>query len=628
MSSTEKYRPDIDGLRAIAVLAVVAYHAAPGRLPGGFIGVDVFFVISGFLISSILLNSLEKDKFSILDFYQRRVRRIFPALFVVLVACALAGWFFLLPSEYQQLGKHIAAGTAFVSNFALWNESGYFDMSAMFKPLLHLWSLGIEEQFYIFWPIILWFAYKRKWSMPLTISLISAASFILSIYLSRVNAASAFYLPLPRFWELLAGALLACTPQTVKISANVLISNLCSAFGLAFILVGFLLINEKSTFPGWWALLPVVGAAMLIAAGSQAWINKWLLSNKPMVWVGLISYPLYLWHWPILSFLRILEGQEILQYKRVIAVVAAFILAWLTYRLVEMPVRKSAKSKSIVLALLIMMLSVGTFGVLTFATDGFKNRSSALPKVANAGDIGQAEFFSYIKNKFHACTPKTIWNDVKPELGGVRCYQSKVSDIKTLAIIGDSHAEHLFIGVAESLPLENVVFYPTGDMPFLNNKQLDKTFKYVLNEPSIDAVMLNAIWIRKIDLPKFSEWKNDLQRTVDALTLAGKTVYLIDDVPDFTFQPSRCKFIGRLGIDNKCRDLDTRGYLSYRPTFYEIAKHNPKVKVIHAYESFCNVGYCEMAENGKLLYRDGHHLNINGSKKIGPVIARQVNESN
>jgi peptidoglycan/LPS O-acetylase OafA/YrhL len=168
MSSARIYRPDIDGLRAIAVLAVVAYHAAPGRLSGGFVGVDIFFVISGFLISSILLSSLENGSFSILDFYGRRVRRIFPALLIVMSTCALAGWFLLLPADYEQLGKHIAGGAVFVSNFTLWSESGYFDTSAIFKPLLHLWSLGIEEQFYIFWPIILWIAYKKRCTLPLT----------------------------------------------------------------------------------------------------------------------------------------------------------------------------------------------------------------------------------------------------------------------------------------------------------------------------------------------------------------------------------------------------------------------------------------------------------------------------
>jgi peptidoglycan/LPS O-acetylase OafA/YrhL len=626
MSESSKYRPDIDGLRAVAVLAVVAFHAAPGRLPGGFIGVDVFFVISGFLISSILLNSLEKGSFSLLEFYQRRVRRIFPALFVVLLACAVAGWLFLLPSEYQQLGKHMAAGTAFVSNFALWNESGYFDISAMYKPLLHLWSLGIEEQFYIFWPLMLWYAYKKNWSLPLTIGALAIASFILNIYLTGTDKSSAFYLPFPRFWELLVGALLACTVSTRQTLVSPVFSNIQSIAGMLFLATGFLLIDEEGAFPGWWVLMPVMGSALMISAGPQAFFNRWILSNRMMVWVGLISYPLYLWHWPILSFLRIMEGQEILQLHRIIAVATSFVLAWLTYALIEKPVRNSVHKISTVFKLLGLMTVIGLFGLAAYTTGGFKNRSSAMPEVANAGDIGQAEFFAYIKNRFYPCTPKTIWDDVAPELGGVRCYQSKPSDVKTLAIIGDSHAEHLFIGVAESLPLDNVVFYPTGEMPFISNKQLEKTFNYVLNDPSINAVMLNAIWIRKIDHPEFSEWKKDLQATVDELTSAGKTVYLIDDVPEFSFQPSRCKFIGRLGIDNKCRDDDAKGYLSYRPVFDEIAKRNQKVRVVHTYESFCRAGHCEMAEDGILLFRDDHHLNINGSKKIGPIIAREVNE--
>lgn len=372
--------------------------------------------------------------------------------------------------------------------------------------------------------------------------------------------------------------------------------------------------------------MPVFGSALMISAGSQAIFNRLILSNRMMVWVGLISYPLYLWHWPILSFLRTLEGQEVLQYKRVIAVAVAFGLAWITYRFVEMPVRRSAHKNSTVFVLLGLIAAIGLFGVSAYFTDGFKNRSGSLPKVLNAGDIGHTEFFAYIKKYYYPCTPESIRAKIALEYGVVRCFQSKQGDVKTVALIGDSHAEHLFIGVAESLPLDNVVFYPTGDMPFTSNKQLEDTFSLVLHDPSIDVVILNAIWVRKIELPKFSEWKKDLQATVDKLTSAGKTVYLIDDVPGFSFQPSRCKFIGRLGIDNKCRDVDTHAFISYRPTFDDIAKRNTKVRVIHTYQSFCRAGYCEMAENGILLFRDDHHLSISGSKKIGPIIAGKVNE--
>lgn len=626
MSLAAKYRPDIDGLRAIAVLAVVAFHAAPGRLPGGFIGVDVFFVISGFLISSILLNSLEKGKFSILEFYERRIRRIFPALFVVLLTCAVAGWFFLLPSEYQQLGKHIAAGTAFVSNFALWNESGYFDISATFKPLLHLWSLGIEEQFYIFWPLILWVAYIKKWSLPLTISGLAIASFILNIYLTGTNRSSAFYLPFPRFWELLVGALLACTISVRKRFDSPSLGNSQSILGMILLSAGFVLINEKGAFPGWWVLMPVMGSALMISAGPQAIFNRWILSNRMMVWVGLISYPLYLWHWPILSFLRVMEGEEILQYKRAIAVAASFILAWLTYQFVEKPVRNASHNRKIILILLALLATVGLFGFIGYKSEGFKQRNlSALPKIVNEGDIGSYQFFSYIQDKFHPCTPKSIHSKIKPELAGVvRCFQSKAGENRTVALIGDSHAEHLFIGLAESIPNENVVFYPTDGLPILSNKALEESFKTVLDDKSIHTVVLNAFWVEKANDKKFSGWEKDLRKTVGELTSAGKVVYTTDDGPVFSFIPSRCKFSGRIGIENKCSEKNVRRNLEYLALFDAIAIENQNFHVINTYNYFCDNEQCDMAKNNVLLFRDIHHLNIEGSKELGPVLVRQM----
>ena len=224
--SHSKYRPDIDGLRAIAVLSVVAFHAFPSWIRGGFIGVDVFFVISGYLISTIIFENLDKGTFSFSEFYSRRIRRIFPALLLVLIACFAFGWFALLADEYKQLGKHIAAGAGFISNFILWNESGYFDNSADAKPLLHLWSLGIEEQFYIVWPLLLWFVWKRKFNL-LTITIVLAvASFILNLKGVKQDMVATFYSPQPRFWELLCGSLLAWFTLYKKYTFSVIKSKI------------------------------------------------------------------------------------------------------------------------------------------------------------------------------------------------------------------------------------------------------------------------------------------------------------------------------------------------------------------------------------------------------------------
>nr|MBA3535808.1 acyltransferase [Tatlockia sp.] len=311
------YRPDIDGLRAIAVLLVVAFHAFPQWIKGGFIGVDIFFVISGFLISKIIISGLvDHNSFSIGQFYSRRINRIFPALLLMLIACFSFGWFALLPDEYKQLNKHIMGGASFIANILLWNESGYFDNAAVTKPLLHLWSLGIEEQFYIVWPLLVWFAWKKRFNLAVTIIIVAAFSFLLNISTVNYDSTTAFYSPLTRFWELLTGSLLAYltlqkekpSDKFIPVDKKKLVANFQAFTGVALVLIAVLVIKQGRHFPGWAALLPTVGALLIILAGSEAWLNRVVLSNRIFVWFGLISFPLYLWHWPLLSYARIISG--------------------------------------------------------------------------------------------------------------------------------------------------------------------------------------------------------------------------------------------------------------------------------------------------------------------------------
>lgn len=335
--SSAAYRPDVDGLRALAVLAVLAFHAFPSAVPGGFAGVDVFFVISGFLISGILLDELAQERFSLGGFYWRRVRRIFPALLLVLTATLALGWRVLLPDEYALLGKHVAAGAAFVSNLALWREAGYFDAAADLKPLLHLWSLGIEEQYYLLWPLLLYAFSRSRRALLGMIVAVGAASFVLNVALVGAHPTSAFYLPVTRFWELLGGSLLAYLGRNGKrFGAG---SNAVSLAGLALLVAGLALLDGSRAFPGWWALLPVGGTMLVIAAGPTAWLNRRIFSLRPVVYVGLISYPLYLWHWPLLSYARIIHGGEAPWTLRLGLLALAVLLSVLTYELVEKPIR-------------------------------------------------------------------------------------------------------------------------------------------------------------------------------------------------------------------------------------------------------------------------------------------------
>lgn len=362
-----KYRPDIDGLRAIAVLSVVGFHAFPGWVKGGFIGVDIFFVISGYLISTIIFGSLAGEGFSYREFYARRIRRIFPALLVVMAATFAFGWYALLADEFRQLGKHLLASAGFVVNLALWNEAGYFDTSAETKPLLHLWSLAVEEQFYIFWPVFLGLAWRFRGGQGRHLAtwmwVATGLSFLLNVYAVQRHPTATFYSPLPRMWELAAGALLAWNALRREPHRNWYRRELRSVSGLLLIALGLVLITRGKSFPGWWALLPVVGACLCISAGPGAWLNRRLLGSRPMVWVGLISYPLYLWHWPLLAYARIVEGAEPDRTTRIAAVIASVLLAWLTYRFVELRLRRR-RSEGVVKGLASGMVAVAVIGMV------------------------------------------------------------------------------------------------------------------------------------------------------------------------------------------------------------------------------------------------------------------------
>jgi len=362
--ASPKYRPYIDGLRGVAIIYTVGYHAFPTHVTGGFIGVDIFFVISGFLISGIIFDALEKGIFSFSKFYARRIRRIFPTMLLMLISLYVAGWSILPSSMFEQLGKYVAAGVGFAVNFVLWKEVGYFDPAAETKPLLHLWSLGIEEQFYILWPALLVLAWRFRLNVLAMIALIVTASFAANVMIMNTDQPLAFYCPLTRLWELLMGAGLAYInlrwPERFKRYANVQ-----SLVGGIFLAIAVEVLNAQSQFPGWWALLPIAGTLLIISAGERAWINRRVLSNRIMVWVGLISYPLYMWHWPLLSYVWVMANGKPSYSATSAAVSISVILAGLTYHLLERNLRFN-KHRLVVPGLLVSAMAVFILGLVTY----------------------------------------------------------------------------------------------------------------------------------------------------------------------------------------------------------------------------------------------------------------------
>ena len=336
------YRPDIDGLRAVAVVPVVLYHAGIG-FPGGFTGVDIFFVISGYLITLGLLKDNRRGSFSLLSFYERRIRRIMPALTVVALCSFVFGLFVLLPSETVKLGGSLISAALFVSNIFFWDQQDYFADSNIANPLLHTWSLAVEEQFYIFWPVVIWLVFRfgiNRWLILLT-WLASLVSLIMAEWLVDISARSAFYLFPPRAWELLLGALLAMDAVPRVRSAK--LANFLSLVAIGLIGYSLFFLSDSSRFPGISAIPACLGSAMLIHLGrdSLPWVNR-LLTLQPVVWIGLISYSLYLWHWPIQSFAYIYLGEAPgLWLGGALAVLSVF-CAYLSWRYVELPFRSKA----------------------------------------------------------------------------------------------------------------------------------------------------------------------------------------------------------------------------------------------------------------------------------------------
>ena len=628
MSSPNAYRPDVDGLRAIAVLSVLAFHAFPRAAPGGFAGVDVFFVISGFLISGILFEALRAGHFSFIDFYRRRVRRIFPALILVLAASLGLGWLLLLPDEYRLLGKHALAGAGFLSNIALWREAGYFAPAAEVTPLLHLWSLGVEEQYYLVWPLALAFFAARPRALPWMIVGLAAVSFALNVWLTPRAPSAAFYLPLTRFWELMAGSALAYHVHYGSPGRRM--ADAKAAAGLALVAAGIALLSAGRAFPGWWALAPVVGSSLLIAAGPAAWINRRLLSNPVMVYVGLISYPLYLWHWPLLVYARIAEGGEPPAAVRLALLAMSLVLACLTYELIEKRIR-FAKLPSVkrlsVPALGAAMAALGVFGIAAL-------QSRVLPQSASIALVNEISRAS------------TDW--------GYKGDQVIPGDSpRTVLFLGDSHMQQYWARVEKLLaehaaPVRTIVFKTLAGcapVPGIERRSL-KCSEFVEQglatamRPEVETVVIAGSWegflsrgdyyrIGDVEarplklLTPETDWvMAGFQDALGRLVRAGKRVVIVLSSPRGEVLDPK-SMIERDGMVVRVREAYTplprselaalTGRIDARLTAIAQAVG---ATVIDPADWLCTASYCPAAdETGRPLYRDASHLRASAARE-------------
>lgn len=626
-----KYRPDIDGLRALSVLAVIAFHAFPTQVSGGFIGVDVFFVISGYLISTIIFENLDKGTFKFSEFYARRVARIFPALILVLLACFTFGWFALLADEFKQLGKHMAAGAGFISNLVLWQEVGYFDNSAETKPLLHLWSLGIEEQFYIVWPLLVWLVWKRKFHLLTMLVIVSIVSLVLNIQGVRQDAIATFYSPQTRFWELSCGGLLAWLALYKKgATDNRTLANVLAIVGLSLLVFGVWRINKQLSFPGQWALIPVAGAALLLAAGPTAWVNRQLLSNKIAVWFGLISYPLYLWHWPLLSFTRIVESATPSVSLRIAAITLSILLAWLTYRFIESPIRLSKASNVKTAALVIVMLMVGFVGYNTYQRDGLNFRSNVKNlKEINAEFVGP--MWRYAKNEI--CQRKYPLPGVE-KYGWWFCMASS-EEKPTLLLLGNSYANHFFPGIIQHPQLNHHSVLSIGvcDAAWVEEAQLtSETTPYPCSgrRPLDQQTFINDLIVKEKSirytiiggLPSAPTPENisGLIRRIEFLKANGITVILFVPHVRIEYDIKAC-YSRPLATPKQDCQLPIKAYddlkQSFAPLLDRVKQTSPDVLFYDANTIFCDEKICNFKLPIMPAFRDNSaHLSEYASKLV------------
>lgn len=629
-----RYKAEIDGLRAIAIIPVILFHAGFTLFSGGFVGVDVFFVISGYLITSIIISDLNTNTFSFSKFYERRARRIFPALFFVLFATMPFAWSWLLPEDLKNFSRSLYFVAAFCSNILFWKTSGYFDGDAELKPLLHTWSLSVEEQYYLLFPVLmllLWRVQKKIIGLAIALLLMSSLYFA-NLKISE-NPMSAFYFLPYRAWELLIGALIANYDLSNKRKINGYWTlQIFSLLGGALIFFSIFFLDKNTPYPSYFALLPVVGAALLILfAKPNTWIYKFI-ANKLLVATGLISYSAYLWHQPVFALAKHRLGNDLDIAVLVCLVCLVFCLSYFSWKFIEQPFRSKeiVKTKRLIIFSFLSLIFIVSAGSLGDLNDGFPLRFKYNEKYA--GDIGQEPFYVYAKQNNFICTPEHIAKQSLTWNGISRCMQSKKNGPISMILLGDSHAEHLFIGLAESLNKVNLAFYIKATPALIRNPEFTEIFKEITNNKSVHTVLLSMYWVGKIyALPKDQAFDKELSDTVSFLVNSGKKVIIFNDIPRFPFPAERCKFfadeIGRSTCEISKWPI-LRYELYYNPMLEKLAKENANVRYVSLRDLFCTSDSCSMIHDNTVMYRDNHHLNIVGSKFVGEEIVKLLPDLN
>ena len=632
------YRSEIDGLRAIAVIPVILFHAGFQAFSGGFVGVDVFFVISGYLITTIIAAELEQGNFSLIKFYERRVRRILPALFFVMLVCLPFAWVWLLPTDMRDFSQSLVAVGTFTSNILFWRETGYFDEAAELKPLLHTWSLSVEEQFYVLYPLFLmlfWRFGKRR--LIVLVGLTFIASLTLAQWGVQNYPVPTFFLLPTRGWELLIGSFTAFYLLSAKRqNFDRIVCEIGGWLGIAFILYALTTFNQKIPFPGLNALVPTLGAALIIVFANQHTSIGQLLGNKVLVWIGLISYSAYLWHQPLFAFARhrSLLSHFQNQLLLVALTVISFVLAYFSLRFVEKPFRMKnhfTRSQVFYFALFgaIFFIVVGTFGHLSNGFLNYRKNSIESKDLVARLDVNRG------------LSPNC---DIEhPETSNC-----KTSDTPEVLLWGDSYAMHLALGLLASKPDIKLVQKTMSVCgPFFgiaptNAKYVrswaekcmevnDQVFDYLQKSTSIKYVVLSSPFTQYVGVGAKVLQRNGeivlgkvvaaaaMIETVKRIKAIGKTPVLFSPPPrngnDIGGCLKKTTFFG--GDKAFCDVLVTHSTQRYREVWSFLREVEKHATVVWLSDYLCSASSCKASFNDVLIFRDAGHLSYEGSAYLG-----------
>ena len=610
-----KHRDDIDGLRAIAIVLTLMFHLFPSLLPGGFVGVDVFFVISGYLITGILAEALDRGTFSIGGFYARRIIRLLPSLLTVLLAVLVIGWLALFANELLDLGKQVVAAGLFSSNILLILTTNYFNPDAQTKPLLHLWSLGVEEQFYIAYPLLLFALTKARVRPMVPLVLIAAGTFALAIAVAPMHQVQAFYSPVTRAWELLIGAILQLMhrrfPPAGRSAALTAGRLLLFGAGVAAIGAGAWSIEAGKPYPTWLALLPTIGAAAIIAVRQPSIAQSIALSNGAITYLGRISYPLYLWHWPFISVATILSAGEPALKIRLWILVLSVLLSVVTYHLIEAPIRHSRHRRFWVASLITGLVLVSSLGAAAWLTGGFPGRRAATMLPPDA--------FAYTFKE-------SCYEVTKTRYGDDWCHPHTQTEPPTVLLLGDSFSAPYASALVELSKSKHFAFkqYGRGQCAPLFNygpqpcRELLSAALSATDLSQVETVILALDWRQYINgkvyylMPNASpesaeSFARALRETVDYWLAKGKRLVIFYGPPQGA-NPLECvtrSFSLKKGKDCRIPRADAeRNDGGYRSKLAAVLAGRTGVLFFDPFPYLCDEEYCQVKEGREFLYVD------------------------